>query len=236
MFAFGLFDRAAYANDPARIPAAGHAAVARKVAEGGITLLKNRSGVLPLRPKQVKTIALIGSDADAITSGGGSSRVTPLVATTPKQGLQRRAGSAIRVRYDGSNDPARSARTAAGADVAVVVVSDGATEGADQPCIRIDCTDGDARNLDAVIEAVAKANRRTIVVMQTSGPVLTPWRDSVAALVEAWYPGESGGAAIARVLFGDVDPGGRLPATSPTASRTSPRPAMRGASPASGAP
>lgn len=89
----------------------------------------------------------------------------------------------------------------------------------DKPCLRIDCTDGSGaavtRDLDAVLEAVAEANPRAVVVMETGGPVLAPWRDAVAGLVEAWYPGESGGVALARVLFGDVDPGGRLPATFP---------------------
>src|SRR2546421_11313913 len=68
---------------------------------------------------------------------------------------------------------------------------------------------------DGLIEDVAAANRRTVVVLETGAPVLTPWRRSVAALVEGWYPGEAGGTAIARVLFGDVDPGGRLPAPFP---------------------
>jgi len=175
--------------------------------------------VLPLRPSRIKTLALIGSDADRFKTGGGSSNVTPLMTATPRQGIEQRAGSRIVVRYDGSDDPPRSAATARGADAAIVVVSDTASEGADQSCLRIDCTDGvgaaGERNLDAVIEVVAEANPRTIVVMETGGPVLTPWRHSVAGLVEAWYPGESGGVALARVLFGDVDPGGRLPATFP---------------------
>ena len=56
-----------------------------------------------------------------------------------------------------------------------------------------------------------KANPRTIVVLQTAGPVLTPWRGKVEGIVEAWFPGSAGGSALARVLFGDVDPGGRQP-------------------------
>jgi beta-glucosidase len=66
-----------------------------------------------------------------------------------------------------------------------------------------------------MIEQVAAANPNSVVVLETGGPVLTPWRDKVAGLVEAWYPGEQGGTAIAHVLFGDADPGGRLPATFP---------------------
>jgi beta-glucosidase len=227
MFAFGVFDRAAYANDDSKIPVAEHAKVAQEVEEGGITLLKNAGGVLPLNAAKGKTLALIGSDAAAFKNGGGSSNVTPLATITPQQGIEARAKAAgVAVRYEASDDPAQAAAAAKDADVAVVVVANTATEGADQPCLRIDCTDdtavngfgtsrGKERNLDAVIEAVAKANPRTVVVMETSGPVLTPWRDAVAGILEAWYPGESGGAAIARVLFGDVDPGGRLPATFP---------------------
>lgn len=226
MFAFGVFDRQAYANDDAQIPVDAHAALAAQIEQGGITLLKNRDDVLPLQSARVKTLALIGSDAAKFKSGGGSSNVTPLKTVTPQQGIQDRAGPGTTIRYDNTDDPAHSAATARGADVAVVVVSDTASEGADQPCMAIDCTDdmevngltttqGKQRDLDAVISAVAQANPHTVVVMETSAPVLTPWRDDVAGLVEAWYPGESGGTAIARVLYGDVDPSGRLPATFP---------------------
>ena len=226
MFAYGVFDREAYANDDSQIPVDDHAKLAQEIEEGGITLLRNRRKVLPLRPDRVRTIALIGSDADRFKSGGGSSNVTPLKLVTPKQGIEERAGSSIEIAYDDSDDPEQAAQTARDADVAIVVAADTASEGEDQPCIALDCTDdkvvtgftttqGKERNLDAVIAAVAKANPRTVVVLETSGPVLTPWRNDVAAIVEAWYPGESGGAAIARVLFGDVDPGGRLSATFP---------------------
>ena len=234
MFAFGVFDRAAYANDESQIPLDEHAAIARRIEEGGITLLKNRrlakrkrTRALPLKARKLKTIALIGSDADKYKNGGGSSNVTPARLITPKQGIEQRAGSGIQIRYDGSDDPASSAQTAKGADVAIVVAADTASEGVDAPCMALDCTDhlalapgfgtmpGKERNLDAVIDAVTKANRRTVVVLETSAPVLTPWRTRAAAIVEAWYPGESGGAAIARTLFGDVDPGGRLPGTFP---------------------
>ena len=93
--------------------------------------------------------------------------------------------------------------------------ADTAGEGADKPCLALDCGNEDALRRDELVRRVAAANSRTIVVLETAGPVLTPWRDRVEAIVEAWYPGSGGGAAIARVLFGDVDPGGRLPATFP---------------------
>ncbi len=218
MFAFGTFDRASFADDRSRIPAAAHAKVAQTIEEGGITLLKNARRVLPIRPATVKTLALIGSDAATFTKGGGSSNVTPLVTVTPKQGIEARATAVgVRVRYEGSDDPQAAAAAAKGADVAVVVVADAASEGYDRACVSITCPTPGApvRDADALVAAVAAVNPRTVVVMETGGPVLTPWRDAVAGIVEAWYPGESGGAAIARVLFGDVDPGGRLPVTFP---------------------
>jgi beta-glucosidase len=77
------------------------------------------------------------------------------------------------------------------------------------------CGSSDNLDRDALIDKVAAANKRTVVVMETGAPVLTPWRDKVAGLLEAWYPGVEGGTALARVLFGDVNPSGHLPATFP---------------------
>jgi beta-glucosidase len=88
-------------------------------------------------------------------------------------------------------------------------------------CVQQSCPlNGHGEN--ALVDAVARAQRRTVVVLETGGPVLTPWRDRVAAVVEAWYPGQQGGTALAHVLWGDVDPGGRLPATFPAAPRQVP--------------
>ena len=88
------------------------------------------------------------------------------------------------------------------------------TEGADRQCLTLECPNANG-NQDALISQVAAAQPNTVVVLETGGPDLTPWRSQVNALVEAWYPGEQGGPALARVLFGDVDPGGRLPVTFP---------------------
>jgi beta-glucosidase len=98
---------------------------------------------------------------------------------------------------------ARRARTA------VVFVSDFNSEGFDRPDLSLPGDD------DALISAVAVANPRTVVVLNTGGAVLMPWLKSVEAVIEAWYPGEEDGAATAAVLFGAVDPSGRLPITFP---------------------
>ena len=84
---------------------------------------------------------------------------------------------------------------------------------------------------NALIEAVAAANPNTIVVLETGGPVLMPWLDKVGAVVEAWYPGNNGAVALARILFGEVDPSGRLPITFPVAESQLPRPIITGKNP-----
>lgn len=99
------------------------------------------------------------------------------------------------------------------AEVAIVFANDVTGEGADRSSLELP---GDQNEL---IEAVAAANPRTIVVLHTASAVLTPWHAKVAGIIEAWYPGQTSGEAIAKVLYGDVDPGGRLPVTFP-ASRT----------------
>ena len=210
-FAAGVFDRAAYRNDDAQIDKAAHARTAQRVEERAITLLRNARGLLPLgRPR---SIAVIGAAADRFVTGGGSGKVVPFAATTVRAAIVARARPGTDVSYDDGSDPARAAAAARGADIAVVVASDYETEGSDRFCLTLECPDlGDQ---DGLIERVAAANPRTAVVLQTGAPVLTPWRGRIAALLEAWYPGQNGGPAIARVLFGDSDPGGRLPMTFP---------------------
>src|SRR3954451_21702573 len=123
------------------------------------------------------------------------------------------AARAANGRTDDGSDFGRAAAVAKAAEVALVVVGDFETEAADRQCLSLECPDNGDQ--DGLIDAVAAAQPNTIVGLQTGGPVLTPWRSKVKGLVEAWYPGETGGTAIARVLFGDVDPGGRLPVTFP---------------------
>lgn len=111
---------------------------------------------------------------------------------------------------------AEAEAAARAADVAVVFVNDVTGEGGDRPMLSLP---GDQ---DRLIAAVAAANPRTVVVLHTAGPVLMPWLASVAAVIQAWYPGQETGNAIAAVLFGDVEPSGRLPMTFPRSEAQGP--------------
>ncbi len=217
MFAYGMFDRDAYVDDTTQIDQAAHHEQAARLEAEGIVLLENRGQLLPLDAGTLGTLAVIGPEADAIKDGGGSSAINEFQLVTPLAALRERLG-ATRVVYDDGKDPARAAAVAAAADAAVVVVGDAMTEGNDklQPTLNSGQTDGIDR--DALVARIAAAQPRTVAVLQSGGPVLLPFRDKVGALLEMWYPGQNGGTALARVLFGDVDPGGRLPATFPAAA------------------
>ena len=164
---------------------------------------------------------MIGKPATTFVTGGGSGNVTPFSFATPLDAIRARAGRGVQVSYSDGSDPAAAAAAARNAGVAIVFANDYETEGSDRQCLTLECpkVNGDQ---DGLIAQVAAANRHTVVVLETGGPVLTPWRGQVAGLLEAWYPGERGGPAIARVLFGDIDPSGRLPATFPNAEADTP--------------
>jgi len=220
LFASGFFDRRAYDPDEAAIDRVAHRRSSQRIAERAAVLLRNRDGALPLDDPKLDSLAVIGADADRYVNGGGSSNIDPYTFTSVRDGIATRAGDAgIDVSYDAGDDPAQAAAVAAAADVAVVVVADAASEGVDKPCLGLDCgaepIGGVEVDRDALIAAVAAANPRTIVVLETAGPVLTPWRNDVNAILETWYPGMAAGPAVASVLFGDADPSGRLPATFP---------------------
>ena len=230
-FAFGVMDRPAYVDDESKIDKAGHAAVAERVEEQAITLLENRDGILPLDASTLASIAVIGPAADSYVRGSGSMEVAPFrdFLVTGLQGIRNRVvGSSVQVSYDDGTNLATAVTVAQAADVAVVFVNDSEAEGTDKTGMALgspgnyglrDLQGNDQQTQnplqDELIQQVAAANPNTIVVLETGEPVLTPWRDQVKGLLEAWYPGETGGTAIARVLFGDVDPGGRLSATFP---------------------
>jgi beta-glucosidase len=233
LFAFGVFDRPALVNNDAQIDKAAHAGGAQRIAEGAVTMLRNRGPILPLNAARVRSIAVIGKVANTFVTGGGSSHVTPYASVTALQGIQQRAGPRVRVAYDDGSNPASAVALARRSNVAIVVAANYQTEGADLQCLSLECPRayGDQ---DSLISQVAAANRNTVVVLETGGPVLTPWRNQVKALLEAWYPGQQGGTAIARVLFGDVNPSGHLPVTFPRSEAQEPTAGDRSAYPGVG--
>ena len=241
MFAEGLFDHPPVKTD---IDYAADAAVAQAVAEQGTVLLKN-DGVLPLA-KSARRILVVGGHADVgVLSGGGSSQVEPVggpalqvkmpgtggmamfrtAVYDPSSPLKaiRAAAPAAQVDCVDGTDPKAAAEAARGADVVVVFAVQWLMEGYDAPNLGLP----DAQ--DALIAAVAAANPHTIVVLETGNPVLMPWLDKVPAVLEAWYPGARGGEAIAAILFGDVNPSGRLPISFPASEAVLPRPTVPGA-------
>jgi beta-glucosidase len=211
---FGLFDHPLTTTP---INAAADGAVARHIAETGTVLLKNSNGQLPLAASALHSIAVIGTYANsAHPGGGGSSHVNPLYTVSPVQGIEQRVGPNVSVTTSDGSDLTRAAQQAAGADVAVVIVNDAEKEGADRANLSL------PGNQDQLVETVAAANPRTVVVVDSGAPVLMPWVDSVPAVVEAWYPGEEDGNALAAVLFGEVNPSGKLPVTFPRSEDQTP--------------
>jgi beta-glucosidase len=229
--------------------------VALEVAKQGIVLLRNERGVLPLA-RTAKHIAVIGGYADTgVLSGSGSSQVHgekgPAVSISlggegliaqfiaqqfhpspPLRAIQTIAPGDD-VRFRNGRYISEAVAAARKADVAIVFATQWATEGIDQPDLSL------PSGQDELIAAVAAANPNTIVVLETGGPVLMPWLDKTAAVVEAWYPGARGGEAIASVLFGETNPSGRLPITFPASESQLPRAVIDGATmemPAMGAP
>ncbi|MEO5706113.1 MAG: beta-glucosidase [Alteraurantiacibacter sp.] len=238
MFAHGLIDHPVTADQA--IDFAANRLVSQADAESGIVLLKNDpvgsgGGVLPLAAT-ARRIAVIGGHADAgVLSGGGSSQVYPdglnavpgiqptswpgPVVYYPSSPLTelRAALPLAQIDFASGENVREAARLAQGADVVIVFGTQWSSESIDVEAH----LDGEQ---DALIAAVAGANPRTVVVLQNSGPILLPWADQVPAIVEAWYPGRMGGAAIARVLTGQVNPSGHLPATFPRSLDQLPHP------------
>ncbi len=211
MFAFGLFDKAPSGSPSAVATNSADQSDATQLAEEGTVLLKNSGNVLPLTTSD-KSIAVIGADASTspMTAGGGSAGVNSSGTVTPLQGIQAAAPSGTTVTYNNGSSASSAASTAAAASVAVVFANLGESEGSDLTSIDLGTTQDD------LITAVAAANPNTIVVLNTGSAVTMPWLSSVKGVLEAWYPGQGDGTAIANVLFGSYDPSGHLTVSFPT--------------------
>jgi beta-glucosidase len=214
-------------------------AVSQADEEQAIVLLKNDGNLLPLGPN-LRRIVVIGGHADkGVLAGSGSSLVYPrggnavpgleptgwpgpvmFYPSSPVEALRALAPNASISFVDGS-DPAAAAAAARQADLAIVFGTQWSSESIDVP-MKLD------GNQDSLIEAVATANPRTAVVLETNSGVAMPWASRVPVILEAWYPGRAGGKAIANVLTGRVNPSGHLPVTFYASEAQLPRPVRPG--------
>ena len=237
MFASGVVD------DPPQksvVDVLGGLAVAQKIAEQSMVLLKNDNGQLPLEAAQIRSIAVIGTHADVgMISGGGSAQVDPpggnvilppgkgqtrwmepiWFPDSPLRAIQAKTPGAA-VQYDSGADLEAAASVAKHADVAIVFVYQWESESMDLESLAL------PEHQDELIEKVAAANPHTVVVVESGGPVTMPWVGKVNSIVEAWYGGSRGAEAVANVLFGDVNPSAKLPVTFPLRDVDLPHPVL----------
>ncbi len=201
MFAFGLFDKPTTGSPAQPATTAANQSDALQLAEEGTVLLKDSGAILPLS-SSTSSIAVIGADASTspLTVGGGSAGVTSSGTITPLQSITTRAGAGIKVSFNDGSSASSAATLAAASSVAVVFVSNFETEGSDLSSIDLPSAE------NSLISAVSAANPNTIVVLNTGSAVTMPWLSSVKGVLEAWYPGQEDGTAIAALLYGDADP------------------------------
>lgn len=225
----GLFDNPVPATPVAKVSTTEHKALARRIAEESTVLLKN-DGALPIAGDS-RTVAVIGQTAAAAPTSGVSAKtgcawylvfirgtvlncneiVDPLTSITAK--VEQAGG---RVVYDNGADPAKAAAVAAQADVAIVFGHYTMGETTDLTDLNLDA------NGDALITAVAAASERTVAVINAGSAVEMPWLQDVDAVLHAWHSGEQFGPALAGLLWGDVNPSGKLPMTFPKAVEDNP--------------
>ena len=218
----GLFDHPVPTTAITGVSTPEHKALAREIAEQSTVLLKN-DGALPLAD-DAPTVAVIGQTASATATNGVSAKtgcawylvfarstalncdaiVDPLTSITER--VAEAGGSVL---YDNGADPAAAAAVAAQADVAIVFGHYTMGETTDLPDLHLDA------NGDALIGAVAAASDRTVAVLNAGSAVAMPWVDDVEAVLHAWHSGEQFGPALAGLLWGDVNPSGKLPMTFP---------------------
>src|SRR5262245_33823460 len=222
-----------------------HNTIALETARQGIVLLKN-DGALPLPSDKPLRIGVVGGYAQmGVPTGTGSGAVLPeggYAASIPIGGAHGAMGSTrnlyllrssplaelkkllpqAQIEFDGAYTAPESALLAKRVDVVIAFGIRVEGEAFDLPDLSLPW------GQDAIIDAVATANPNTIVVLETGNPVSMPWRDKVKAIVQAWYPGQVGGQAIAEILTGVTNPSGRLPITFPTSLAQTPRPDLPG--------
>jgi beta-glucosidase len=230
MFAAHVFDK----RKTGSLNTPEHQAAAQQIAEEGMVLLKNEGDALPLDPSAITSLAVIGENAVRHNANGFfGAGVKTMHEITPLEGIVKRLGDRANITYStgysklgGSNLIERAVAAARQADVAVIVAGLNHSrylddEGWDRKNLRL------PYDQDELIQRVVQANPRTIVVL-ISGPAieLDPWLDQVPAVLQANYPGMEGGTALARVLFGDVDPSGKLTCTYPKRLMDSPAHAL----------
>ena len=212
----------------------------RHIAEESIVLLKNSEHELPLQASASKSIAIIGGHADVgVLSGGGSAQVdapggNPVDPTgasqwgkpvyfrsSPMKAIQKLSPSSS-ISFASADDIEKAVALAKSSDIVIVFATQYMSEGGDSPTLSL------PGNQDSLITAVAAANPHTIVVLETGGPVSMPWSDKVSGILSAWYPGIGGGEAIADLLFGIVNPSGKLPASFAKTDADLPMPRISG--------
>ena len=198
-----------------------HIQLAREVAEKSMVMLKNENKVLPLDEKKIETLAVIGPLADMKNTGDrGSSNVRQNNIMTPLQGLKNLVGKKVNILYNNGSDITAAEDLAISADAVIVVV--GYTykdEGENIPFFKLG---GDRVSLHLhkqeieLIKRMSKLNQKCIVTLVGgSAIVMEEWKDDVPAILMAWYSGMEGGNALANILFGNVNPSGKLPFTIP---------------------
>ena len=216
---------------------------AQSIEEESIVLLKNAGGILPIQPAATHSIVLIGAHADqSVLSGGGSAQVdapggrpggsqwqVPVYfPSSPLRYIKEHAGKGATVSYDPGTDSGQAAHAAAAAQLAIVFVTQWTSEGQDLATLTL------PDNQDALVAAVAAANPNTIVVLENGGALAMPWAGSVKGIVDSWYPGIGGAQALANVLFGKVNPSGKLPVSFAARDADLPFPQVTGLTPDTG--
>ncbi len=217
-----------------------HQQLALSVAEEGIVLLKN-AGILPLEKNRIKRIAVIGANADRKhAGGGGSSQVNAKYEITPLQGLRNLIGKEAEIVYAPGYEISKEGKVNAGliseavkaaakADVVIYVGGwiHGYSDAWNDNAYDTESLDKTSMNLpfgqDQLIKSLLSANKKTVVVLYGGAATdMSQWHDTTPAIIQAWYPGMEGGTALAKIMFGEVNPSGKLPMTFPHKLKDSP--------------